>query len=256
MQNRYVAITGASSGIGYSLAIEFAKLGKHLVIVARSVENLEQLRDEIFNIDKELDVVIIEKDLSNSSNAYELFKELENYRIETLINNAGIGDFNLVSEQNLAKIERMISLNVTSPIILSTLYVRNYQDIDGTQLINVSSTGGYSIVNGAVTYCSTKFMISSFTEGLNQELQLAGKPLKVKLLAPNATATQFANVAKDITDFEYSGKFNTSTEIAEFAIKLYESEKCVGKVTLDTFEFELLDPIFNFRTAGATEGKK
>ncbi len=254
MQKRYVAITGASSGIGYALAIEFAKKGMNVIIIARSVDKLKMLKDEIYSIDEELDVVIVEKDLSNSTNAYKLFKELENYQIETFINNAGIGDFNLVSEQNLDKFEQMITLNVTSLIILSTLYVRNYQDIDGTQLINVSSTGGYSIVNGAVTYCSTKFMVSSFTEGLNQELQLAGKPLKVKLLAPNATATKFANVAKDITDFEYSGKFNTATEMAEFAIKLYESDKCVGKVTLDTFEFELLDPIFNFRTAGATEG--
>lgn len=255
MGNKYVVVTGASSGIGYSIALEFAKKAKNLIITARSIEKLEQLKSEIHQINDKLDVVLISIDLSNCSNAYKLFDQLEKYDIEVFINNAGFGDFSTVSEQNLKKTEQMISLNITSLVILSTLYVNKYQNIENSQLINVSSTGGYSIVNGAVTYCATKFFVSSFTEGLNQELQLNAKPLKAKILAPNATATEFAKVANDVMDFEYNGKFHTSQQMAEFTIQLYESDKCIGKVTLDTFEFELLDPIFNFRNKGATSGK-
>lgn len=255
MNKKYTLITGASSGIGYSLALEFAKRGKNLIIVARSGDRLEKLKAEINNINSNLKVIIIVKDLAVTADAYELFDQVDGYCLETMINNAGFGDFNFVADQKLAKIEQMISLNVTSLVILSTLFVNKYQDIAGSQLINVSSTGGYSIVNQAVTYCATKFFVTAFTEGLNQELQIAGKPLKAKVLAPNATATEFAKVAKDLDAFEYRGRFHTSEQMAEFAIELYESESCVGRVNLDTFKFELLKPILPFRNQGATEGE-
>lgn len=255
MKKKYTLITGASSGIGYSMALEFAKKSKNLIIVARSEDKLEKLKGEVNKINLNLDVVVIAKDLAVTDNIHKLFKQVEDYWIETLINNAGFGDFNLVSSQNLFKIEQMISLNVTSLVVLSTLFVNKYQDVEGTQLINVSSTGGYSIVNNAVTYCATKFFVTAFTEGLSQELQIEGKPLKVKVLAPNATETEFAKVAKGLDDFLYSGKFHTSKQMAEFAIELYESESTVGRVNLDTFNFELLNPILPFRTQGSTEGK-
>ncbi|WOO90030.1 SDR family NAD(P)-dependent oxidoreductase [Mollicutes bacterium LVI A0078] len=250
----YTLITGASSGIGHSLALKFAERGKNLIIVARTEKKLLKLKEEVHVINPKLDVRVIAIDLSLVSNAYKLFNKVEKYNIETLINNAGFGDFSKISNQNLSKVEQMISLNVTSLVILSTLYVNKYQNIKGTQLINVSSTGGYSIVNQAVTYCSTKFFVSAFTEGLSQELLIEEKPLQVKVLAPNATSTEFARVAKGVEVFEYSGNYHTAEEMATFVLKLYESSKCVGRVNLDTFEFELLNPIFPFRCQGSTEG--
>ena len=58
--------------------------------------------------------------------------------------------------------------------ILSSLFVRDYKDVPGTQLINLSSCGGYTIVPTAVTYCATKFYVSTFTEGLAWELIESG----------------------------------------------------------------------------------
>lgn len=255
METNYTLITGASSGIGYSLALKFAECGKNLIIVARTEDKLLKLKEEVYGINPKLDVRVIAIDLSLVSNAYKLFDQVEKYNIVTLINNAGFGYFSTIAGQSLSKVEQMISLNVTSLVILSTLYVNKYQNVEGTQLINVSSTGGYSIVNQAIAYCSTKFFVSAFTEGLNQELKIEGKPLQVKVLAPNATSTDFARVAKGVDKFEYSGNYHTAEEMAGFVLELYESSNCIGRVNLDTFEFELLNPIFPFRAQGATEGK-
>ncbi len=68
----------------------------------------------------------------------------------------------------------MLDLNVKALTTLSLLYTHDYADRDAT-LINVSSIGGYSIFDIAVTYCATKFFVASFTEGLAQNLRDQGK---------------------------------------------------------------------------------
>lgn len=247
---KYTVITGASSGIGYEAALAFAGKNKNLIITARSREKLEQLKKEIEKINSDLDVIIMVSDLSVRENVYKLYNDLKNYELETWVNNAGFGNTGLVKDQNLEKIEMMLHLNIEALTILSTLFAKDYSDTEGSQLINVSSVGGYSVVDNNVTYSATKFYVSAFTEGLAQELGKRGGKMKVKVLAPAATETEFANVASGVNDFDYkksTPRFHTAGEMAEFLIKLYESDKIVGIVDVQTYEFKLTDPVFNFR---------
>jgi uncharacterized protein len=135
--------------------------------------------------------------------------------------------------------------------ILSSLYVRDYANVEGTQLINVSSGGGYMIVADAVTYCATKFFVSAFTEGLDQELQGQGAKMQAKVLAPAATETEteFANRSMDVDDFEYEGtvpQYHTAKEMADFMLDLYDSNQVVGIVDGNTYEFQLKKPIYPY----------
>ena len=70
----------------------------------------------------------------------------------------------------LGKIGAMLYLNIEALTILSALFVRDNKDTERTQLINISSCGGYTIVPTAVTYCAAKFYVSTFTEGLTDPL--------------------------------------------------------------------------------------
>lgn len=245
---KYTVITGASSGIGYEAALAFAARGKNLVIVARRTEELEKLKSEVEKINADLDVIIRTTDLSISKNAHELYESLKAIEIETWINNAGFGNFASVGEQNLNKIETMLHLNIEALTILSSLFVRDYSTVEGTQIINVSSGGGYTIVGDAVTYCATKFYVSAFTEGLSHELKRNGSKMQAKVLAPAATETEFAKVSYDLEhDVKYEGliaKYHTAKEMAGFMLDLYDSEKVVGLVDGVTYEFELKDPIY------------
>lgn len=128
----------------------------------------------------ELDVVIRRTDLSVTEDVYKLYESLQSFQIETWINNAGFGNFASIAEQNLNKIETMLHVNIEALTILSSLFVRDYSMVDGTQLINVSSGGGYTIVADAVTYCATKFYVSAFTEGLSHELKNKAQNCKQK----------------------------------------------------------------------------
>ena len=252
---KYTVITGASSGIGYETALAFAARGKNLVLAARRTEELEQLKAKIAEIDGSLDVVIRTVDLSTAQRVHEFYESLRDYDLETWINNAGFGNFDSVGEQHLPKIEQMIHLNIEALTILSSLYVRDYADKEGTQIINISSGGGYTIVANAVTYCATKFYVSAFTEGLAQELKSKKLPMQAKVLAPAATETEFAQRAFDVDQFEYGtsvSRFHTAEEMAGFLLDLYDSSKVVGIVDGLTYEFKLRDPIFPYADRAQT----
>lgn len=247
--DKYTVITGASSGIGYETAKAFAKRGKNLVIIARSKEILEKLKIEILNDNPSLDVIVKDVDLSIMSNVHQLYEELKPYEIETWINNAGFGNYERVANQNLEKIEIMLRLNIEALVILSSLFVHDYQNIDGTKLINISSAGGYIIVPTAITYCASKFFVSTFTEGLARELEASNSKLQAKVLAPAATKTNFGNVANNIDGYNYDksfGSYHTSEEMADFLLKLHDSNEVVGRISRETFEFELTSPLFDY----------
>ncbi|WP_240416141.1 SDR family NAD(P)-dependent oxidoreductase [Paenibacillus periandrae] len=246
---RYTVITGASSGIGYETALAFAARGKNLILVARRLEKLEELQSRIQQTHADVQVVIRTTDLSISGNALKLYEDLKTYQIETWINNAGFGNFASVGEQNLDKIQALLHLNIETLTLLSSLYVHDYASTEGTQLINISSGGGYTIVGNAITYCASKFYVSAFTEGLAHELKASGAKMKAKVLAPAATETEFAKRSMDLEQFEYTGivpKFHTAAQMAGFLLELYESDKVVGIVDGYTYNFELKDPIFPY----------
>ena len=134
----------ASSGIGYETAKAFSGRGKNLIIVARRKDNLEMLKKEILEERPDVDVVIRSTDLSVPENAYQFYEGLKDYGVETWVNNAGFGNYDSVADQDLGKIGAMLHLNIEALTILSSLFVRDYKEIDGTQLINVLSCGGHN----------------------------------------------------------------------------------------------------------------
>lgn len=244
----YTVITGASSGIGYEAALAFAARGENLILAARRLDKLQELKKKIHDQYPDIKVVIQSVDLTNIEQVYSFYESLSDYELDTFINNAGFGHFGSIGEQDLSKIGDMLRLNIEALTILSTLFVRDYEQVEGAQLINISSRAGYTVVGNAVTYSATKFYVSAFTEGLALELKGKGAKLQAKVLAPSATESEFAKRSLDVDEFEYEGnfkKYHTSKEMAACMLELYDSEKTIGFVDGKTFEFELKDPIFS-----------
>ena len=181
-------------------------------------------------------------DLSVIENVYDVYSRLKQYYVETWVNNAGFGNYSPVGQQDLKKIENMLNVNVTALTIFSSLYVRDYGNSPNTQLINISSAGGYTIVPNAVTYCAAKFYVSAFTEGLARELSENHSQLKAKVLAPAATKTEFGKIASNTKNYDYNAHFknyHTANQMADFLMQLYDSDCTVGKVDRNTFEFQI-----------------
>ena len=233
---RYTVVTGASSGIGYETAKAFADRGKNLIVAARRKSNLESLKYEILEKHPTLDVVIKTVDLSALEDVYQFYSSLKDFQLETWVNNAGFGNYDSVAHQDLEKIDTMLRLNIEALTILSSLFVRDYKDVPGTQLINLSSCGGYTI------------------EGLAWELIESGAKMRAKVLAPAATQTEFGKKANNVEQYDYDrafGTYHTSQQMAEFLLRLYDSDCTLGIVDRETFKFELRSPMFPYANGSA-----
>ncbi|MCI9466743.1 MAG: SDR family NAD(P)-dependent oxidoreductase [Ruminiclostridium sp.] len=242
----FTVITGASSGIGYEVAKAFARRGKNLILTARREHRLTALKDELLQLHPTLEVIVKASDLSVPQNAHRFYAGLQGYPLETWVNNAGFGDYNSVARLDLAKIQEMLHLNIEALTILSSLFVRDYRNVVGSQLINVSSCGGYQLVPTAVSYCASKFYVSAFTEGLARELKAQGNPLQAKVLAPAATETEFGKRASGQKIYVYDQHFtayHSSQQMAEFLLALYDSDQTVGIVDRNRFQFSLCGPL-------------
>ena len=239
---KYTVITGASSGIGYATALQFAQKGKSVILVTRREDKLRTLQEEIKRMYPTVDAVVRAFDLAQTDKIENFFNDLvSHYEVETWINNAGFGLFSTVKDQELATISQLVDVNVKAVLLLSTLFVKNYQDTAGTQHLNVSSGAGYNLYPNCVTYTASKFFVSSFTENLAYELRTQGAKFQAKLVVPEATETEFINVAAGRTDqVDYNQlfpKYTTSQEMATNIWQLYESDDVVGQIDDESYDF-------------------
>ena len=197
-------------------------------------------------MDPKVDVIILEADLSSNDEAIKLYESLLDFNIETWVNNAGRGDHGDITELNLPHTLGMLHVNMDAVAILSSLYVRDYKDKQGAQLINVSSIGGYMLFPGASMYVATKFFVSALTEGIDHEMRAGGYQLKAKVLAPAATETEFEQTANELEEpVDYATKFaryHTAAEMAGFLLELYDGDKTVGEMDFSTFRIKLSNP--------------
>jgi uncharacterized protein len=172
---RYALITGASSGIGYELAKIFAKDGKNIVVVARSREQLEDLKREIEN-KHGTKVKVLAKDLSDPKAPPEIFSELEKERIyiDVLVNNAGFGVYGMFLETDLREELDMIQVNDASLIHLTKLFLKGMVRDKSGYILNAASLCAFLPTPMEAVYCSTKAFVLHFSEALANELQGTG----------------------------------------------------------------------------------
>ena len=119
-----VLITGASSGIGRSMAYIYASRGYDLVLVARSKDKLENIKKEIDNV--KVDICV--SDLTSVDNCKKVYNKYKD--IDILVNNAGFGLVGVFYKTDLDKELKMIDTNIRAMHVLTKLYLRDMLEKD------------------------------------------------------------------------------------------------------------------------------
>jgi uncharacterized protein len=189
-----VLITGASSGIGLELARCFAADGARLVLVARNTAALESLAGELRR-DHQVETIVLTADLSRPETPGRIFSELKGRGIDVdiLVNNAGFGAHGLFSELPLERQLGILQVNVTALTQLTRLFLPALVKRGHGGVLNVGSVAGFVPGPGMAVYYATKAFVLSFSESLAGEL--AGTGIKVTVLCPGPTETNFGKVA-------------------------------------------------------------
>ena len=149
----FTLITGASGGIGHDLAMIAGGRGENLVLVARSADKLDQLAETIRKNGKSK-VIPIAVDLSEESGVKKLIAEIsaQNIHIDSLINNAGFGDFGDFAKADLAKNMEMIRLNISALTQLTHFALQGMLKAGNGKIMNVASTAAFMPGPGMAVY--------------------------------------------------------------------------------------------------------
>ena len=194
MKNGTVLITGASGGIGYELAKQFAKNKFNLVIIARSKEKLEELKIELQE-KYQVEVKVIVKDLAKKGAAGEVFEEIktENINIDILVNNAGFGAYGFFKDIAWNRMEEMIQLNIIALAELTHLFLPEMVKRNSGKILNVASTAGFQPGPLMAVYYASKAFVLSFSEAVANELNNTN--ITVTALCPGPTESGFQKAA-------------------------------------------------------------
>lgn len=220
--NKVVVITGSSSGIGKSLAEEFAKNGANIVLAARQYVRLceiTQYLQEKYNIK----ALAIQADVTKEGDCKHLMEQATYTmgRIDIVVNNAGISMRALFKDLDLSVLKQVMDINFWGAVYCTKYALPELLKNKGS-VVGVSSIAGYKGLPGRTGYSASKFAMNGFLESLRIENLKTG--LHVMIACPGFTASNIRNVALNeaaTPQGESSmdeGKMMTSDEVAKIIV--------------------------------------
>ena len=207
-------ITGASSGIGRDIAKELSQKGYDLILVARNLEKLNEVKEKL-----ETNIETVSMDISNPENCKQLYEKYKD--IDILVNNAGFGDCGYFDKTNLEKELQMINTNIVAYHVLTKLYLKDMKAKNSGKILNVASIAGFMPGPLMATYYSTKAYVVRLSEAIREELKKESSKVQISILCPGPVDTNFNKVA----DVQFALKGLSSEYVAKYTTdKLFKGK--------------------------------
>lgn len=194
LKGKTVVITGGSSGIGARVGFYAATRGAVPVLLARSVDKLEEVRDMIRDY-TDVTPLIHRLDVSDPEAVETVFDEVsqEVDQIDVLVNNAGFAVFDFFREADIKDLKNMLDVNVFGLMACTRKVLPQMVDRNSGHIINVASLAGKVSTPKSTAYAATKHAVLGFTNGLRVEL--ADTNIHVTSVNPGPVNTNFFNIA-------------------------------------------------------------
>ena len=229
----WALVTGASSGIGRDMSRYLYKLGYSLILVARDENKMLELKEELEKYDgssKKTEetntyhnsdykamkrmITIISADLSNKEECLKLYEKTKEFDIDILVNNAGFGIFGEFSKTDLGIEINLINTNITAVHILTKLYLQDMIKKNKGHILNVASIAGMEPGPLMAAYYASKAYVIRLSRAINKELRNDKSNVKISILCPGPTNTNFNNVANVV----FKSPSMSSEKVAKYGI--------------------------------------
>ena len=170
LEDKVVIITGASSGIGKATAIKLAENGAKVVLMARSEDELNDLKSDITK--KGGEALVVAGDVTNKADFENVVSKTkrEYGKITGLVNNAGLMPLSFVENLKTDEWDKMVDVNVKGVLNGVAAVLPHLKENKGGNIVNVSSMAAHRYFPGGAVYCATKAAVKMLSEGLRQEL--------------------------------------------------------------------------------------
>ncbi len=190
IKDKLILITGASSGIGRSTAIEFSKKICKLALTGRNKRRLSTLKESLIN--RALDVEIFPTKLDSEKDCKTLVKKVENHfkdSVDILVNCAGLAIQGMVQNVPIEEYKRNLNINFFTPLSLIQNIVPGMIKKNSGQIICLFSGVGKRGLPGISPYCVSKFALNGFIESLRVEVYKYN--IDVIMVSPGLVETNF-----------------------------------------------------------------
>ena len=221
--NKVIVITGASSGIGKQVAIEFGKLGAKLVLIGRKKDKLEQTAMELKKFS--CSTMICQCDVSKKNEVDTMTNlVLKKFgSVDILVNNAGFAIYGSVSDLSIDEIELQMQTNYLGMVYCIKKFLPSMLHRKSGHIVNVASVAASFGLPGIASYCASKFAMLGFSEGLKHELKNSG--VDITVVSPIMVRTNFF----DHPSFENMPKYSPTSldpkTVAKAVLKAANSKK-------------------------------
>jgi short-subunit dehydrogenase len=217
LRDKVILITGASSGIGRAYAQAFARCGAKIVLVARRVDMLDAVRQEI--VPYAADVLVVPTDIADSEQLQALVDQtLDHFgHIDILVNNAGIDSGGPLHTIPQDLIRKTIGVNLSSAICLASLCLPSMLSRDTGWIINVSS--GFGAIAGpyVAAYTASKHGLIAFSDSLRREVD--GTGIRVMSVLPYWTYSEMMTADIERSLLASGIKIDTPETVAQGTIQ-------------------------------------
>ena len=212
-------VTGASTGLGKHLSIELSQNNYHVFLIARNIEKLEIVKENILN--RGGDCSVFAADISNDNDIDKISEVVDKIaQIDILVNNAGIGIFNKIENTSVDEWDKHISVNLRGSFLMSKMVVPNMKKNKSGKIVFINSVAGLHPYPYSSAYVASKFGLTGFSSSLREELRESN--IKVLSYHPGAIDTPFWNNSK--TDFPRK-EMLSSKDVAESIVSSILAKK-------------------------------
>lgn len=199
-EGKCVVVTGASSGMGHKIALDFAKEGATVIAVARRLERLEEIAKEAEGFVGKILPYQGDISLEEVNNGMIDYAVKECGKLDVLVNNAGIMDeFTPIGELTDELFNKVMAVNLNGPIyaMRKAVQVMLEQETKGN-IVNIASIGGVCGARAGVAYTASKHAIVGATK--NTAYMYAGK-IRCNVVCPGGVETEVMNSQTNISQF-------------------------------------------------------
>jgi len=224
-----IVITGGSKGVGKELAKEFLKKGENVCIIARTKTTLEKTRIELSKL-TDKDVVAYVGDVSDEKFVKSFYKDItKKYNITCLVNNAGVGRFGTVYENNKKMIDEVFPAIVYGTILMTTYalpHLKKSKEL--VKIVNIISQSGIRAFKNESVYCSAKWAQEGYAQVLRAET--FGTNIKVVNVYPGGINSDFWKQNRNYVKVGVEESFASTNEVAKIVVEnLYNKQSLVLK---------------------------
>lgn len=189
VKDKVIVITGASGGLGAQVALDAARMGAHLVLIARNKEKLEHIKEKI-KAEGNREPVIHQLDVGITEDVSRVFHEItSDLQIDVLINNAGFGIFDYFVDADLKDLSGMMQTNVIGLMACTQAVPPQMISRGSGHIINIASQAGKISTPKSSGYAASKYAVLGFSNGLRMEIAESG--IHVTTVNPGPIETNF-----------------------------------------------------------------